>query len=304
MKKTSKPFHAFLTHNWSKNQDGYNNHEIVSKVNRELQSYGLKTWFDEERMRGSIQKMMADGIEQSDVVVVFITQTYIDKVNEGDAKDNCNFEFGMATRRLGTKCMIPVCMEKRLQNPNSWTGIVGGCLGGNLYVDMTDHFKEETFKQKCAELRNMILDTIGENVSRYGGPVLGLAPAEPQSSEKCSLCSCLEGLMGSEEKSLVVESGVGGEMQNEGTRHRPPLEKVDKTYQGHTKTVFSLAVLDSQCFISGSGDNNIKLWNKDKEAALRTYQGHTGAVTSLAVLDSQCFISGSDDMNIKLWNID
>ena len=72
MKKTSKPFHAFLTHNWSKNQDGYNNHEIVSKVNRELQSYGLKTWFDEERMRGSIQKMMADGIEQSDVVVVFI----------------------------------------------------------------------------------------------------------------------------------------------------------------------------------------------------------------------------------------
>ena len=48
----------------------------------------------------------------------------------------------------------------------------GGCLGGNLYVDMTDHFKEETFKQKCSELRNMILDTIGEDVSRYGGPLL------------------------------------------------------------------------------------------------------------------------------------
>ena len=32
---------------------------------------------------------MADGIEQSAVVVVFITQTYIDKVNQGNSQDNC-----------------------------------------------------------------------------------------------------------------------------------------------------------------------------------------------------------------------
>ena len=64
LQATSKPFHAFLTHNWSTNQDGYNNHEIVSKINKELQSYGVKTWFDEERMSGTIKKTMADGIEQ------------------------------------------------------------------------------------------------------------------------------------------------------------------------------------------------------------------------------------------------
>ena len=124
--KTSKPFHAFLTHNWSNNQDGYNNHEIVSKINKELQSYGVKTWFDEERMSGTIKKTMADGIEQSQVAVVFITQTYIDKVNVGDTRDNCCFEFQYALEEMGSTKMVAVCMEKRLLNPKSWKGIVGG----------------------------------------------------------------------------------------------------------------------------------------------------------------------------------
>ena len=212
MKKTGKEFHAFLTHNWSNNEDGCNNHEIVSRVNRELQSYGLKTWFDEERMIGSIQKIMADGIEQSDVAVVFITKTYIEKVNQGDTRDNCCYEFGLANRRLGSTFMIPVCMEKRLQNPNLWTGIVGGCLGGSLYVDMTEHLNESVFKRKCVELKDRILRIIGEDVSNYriqNYKTIPLpAPIEAGSTESCSLCSCwIDMFQGKEEeKSVPVET--------------------------------------------------------------------------------------------------
>ena len=88
-------------------------------------------------------------------------------MNQGNSQDNCYHEFDLVDRRLGSSRMIPVCIDKRLQNPNSWTGIVGGTLGGNLYVDMTDHFNNAIFKQKCIELNNMILTIIGDDVSKY-----------------------------------------------------------------------------------------------------------------------------------------
>lgn len=265
---TSKSFHAFLTHNWSTNQDGCNNHEIVSKINKELQSYGVKTWFDEERMIGTIKKTMADGIEQSAVVVVFITQTYIDKVNQGNSQDNCYYEFGLADRRLGSSHMIPVCMEKRLQDPNTWTGIVGGSLGGNLYVDMTDHSNNAIFKQKCIELKNMILTIIGEDVSKHESQNNDLSVQvlvlEPMSSESCSLCSCFEGLFA--------------------------LRVKDTTYQGHTD-VLSLEVLDSQTFLS-LHKGAIKQWNIDQELCVRTYYYDKSKWDEVSVyaLDSQTFI--------------
>jgi len=57
---TCAPTMVFLTHNWN---DG--NHERVSGVNRGLQSRGVVTWFDSDRMTGSIRKTMADGIENT-----------------------------------------------------------------------------------------------------------------------------------------------------------------------------------------------------------------------------------------------
>jgi hypothetical protein len=54
---------AFLTHDWGVNEDGSKNHEIVSKVNDYLKANGIVTWFDNDRMAGSIQHMMADGVD-------------------------------------------------------------------------------------------------------------------------------------------------------------------------------------------------------------------------------------------------
>ena len=47
-----------------------------------------------------------------------------------------------------------------------------------------------------------------------------------------------------------------------------------KTYEGHIGYVNSLAMVDSQTFISGSEDNTIKLWKIDKTSPERTYRGH------------------------------
>jgi hypothetical protein len=82
-------YHVFLTHDWG--EKGVN-HGRVSKVNKMLkEKYGLTTWFDEDRMDGDVRTTMTEGIENSMVMIIFITQRYQGKVIEGgsDNRDNC-----------------------------------------------------------------------------------------------------------------------------------------------------------------------------------------------------------------------
>jgi hypothetical protein len=82
-------YHVFLTHDWG--EKGIN-HRRVSKVNQILkEKYELITWFDEDRMDGDIRTTMTEGIENSMVMIIFITQRYQKKVIDGgsDNRDNC-----------------------------------------------------------------------------------------------------------------------------------------------------------------------------------------------------------------------
>lgn len=80
---------VFLTHNWA---DG--NHERVTAINAALQRRGIVTWFDSDRMEGSIRRTMTEGIENTQCVMVFITSIYRDKVNGADQRDNCAYGEG------------------------------------------------------------------------------------------------------------------------------------------------------------------------------------------------------------------
>ena len=56
-----------------------------------------------------------------------------------------------------------------------------------------------------------------------------------------------------------------------------------RTLEGHTDTVFSLAVgLDGKVY-SGSSDKTIMVWSGESGAHLQTLQGHTGHVYALTV---------------------
>lgn len=85
----SLPHLVFLTHDWGKDELDRQNHERVKKVNQILQAEGIKTWFDEERLQGNIRYQMAEGIENSYAMVVFVTRRYMEKVNSLDNRDNC-----------------------------------------------------------------------------------------------------------------------------------------------------------------------------------------------------------------------
>jgi hypothetical protein len=125
----------FLTHDWGKDELGRDNHSRVAKINAGLRGKGLKTWFDEEEMKGRRvrQQMMSDGIDSARCVIVFVTDRYIDKVAgkgaDGD-KDNCLYEFSYSVRTKGPNKMVAVVQEKCCADTTQWHGQVGGDLGG------------------------------------------------------------------------------------------------------------------------------------------------------------------------------
>jgi len=84
--KISNPS-VFLTHTWVKDELNRDNHARVGTVNKILKAQGFKTWFDEDKMVGHIDNMMAKGIDDSDIILVFISKVYMEKVASEDCQD-------------------------------------------------------------------------------------------------------------------------------------------------------------------------------------------------------------------------
>jgi hypothetical protein len=70
---------------------------------------------------------MCNGIDSTSCSIVFITKNYVEKVGGENANDNCQLEFNYALRQKSAKYMIPVVMETRMKDPNTWRGAVGKC---------------------------------------------------------------------------------------------------------------------------------------------------------------------------------
>ena len=79
------------------------------------------------------------------------------------------------------------------------------------------------------------------------------------------------------------------------------------TLQGHREEVNAVQFSpDGQLIISGSGDNTIKVWERDG-TLIKTLQGHKGHKSTVFDLDissdNQLIVSGSGDNTVKLWDI-
>jgi hypothetical protein len=130
---------VFLTHDWGIDELGRKNHDLVAKINEALKSLGFVTWFDSDRMTGDVEDKMVSGIDNASVIIVFVTQRYMNKVNGSDANDNCRKEFKYATKKKSSTKMVPVVMEPRMKdNKGHWTGLIMMELGSILYVDFSN----------------------------------------------------------------------------------------------------------------------------------------------------------------------
>jgi hypothetical protein len=121
----------FASHDWGVNAS---NHAKVAQVVAELRRRDFPVWFDETHMRGNILDAMCQGIDSSDVVIVFLTSNYMRKVKSGNDHDNVRREFMYAANTPDKF----VCVKFDNALPNPWTGPVSMILGSQLYVDLTD----------------------------------------------------------------------------------------------------------------------------------------------------------------------
>ena len=120
----------FASHDWGV---GQKNHERVSVVVNELRRRNIHVWFDETHMRGNIMDAMCEGIDKCDVMVVFLTCNYMNKVQSGNDNDNVRREF-MYGANTPEKLL---CVKFDDSLPNPWVGPVRMLLGSQLYVNMT-----------------------------------------------------------------------------------------------------------------------------------------------------------------------
>ena len=123
---------VFMSHNWGKNASVHSKVKMISEV---LSGHPeIEVWFDETHMKGNIPLAMANGIDSSDVFLVFVTAEYMDKVASGKHQDNVFREFNYAQETMGQNRLIPIKFDNVQRK---WWGPVGMILGSTLYVDMS-----------------------------------------------------------------------------------------------------------------------------------------------------------------------
>jgi len=131
-------FDSFLSHAWGKEQA---THYEVQRIGECLKKQSISFWLDDQQMIGTISAAMANGIDHSKIMVVFITEEYVNKVNGKRAKgsaENCLAEFTYGGSN-GFGYMIPVVLEKKMLNQKLWVGTFGITIGKTqMFIDLTD----------------------------------------------------------------------------------------------------------------------------------------------------------------------
>lgn len=128
---TTTAVRVFASHEWGAEGE---THRRVARIVDVLRQAGVNVWFDETHMKGNILNAMCRGIDQSDLVLVFVTKRYLEKVETGGDDDNVRREFMYAATIK--KPMLAIKLDHDC--PKHWKGPVGMLLGSSLYVSLCD----------------------------------------------------------------------------------------------------------------------------------------------------------------------
>ena len=158
--KSPTTIRVFASHDWGVDNA---NHERVAAVVKLLKRRGIGVWFDETHMKGNILDAMCSGIDSSDVVLVFVTQNYLDKVERGKATDNVKLEFMYAKDKPNK--MLAIRFENTL--PSKWNGPVGMVLGSHLYTDLSIT-NNRSIDALVTAIQNTTQSTLWKHAARKG----------------------------------------------------------------------------------------------------------------------------------------
>jgi len=155
-----RPTEIFLSHNWGTDELGRDNHARVLEINEMLVDAGYVTWCDSDRMIGDVIERMIEGINNTQMILVFVTRRYMEKVGSGaGVQDNCKREFRYSVQQHSDAMMIPVIMEPDMKDSSSWTGPLAMELGNTLWVDLSDAVLDSgshEFGRLCDEINGRL----------------------------------------------------------------------------------------------------------------------------------------------------
>jgi hypothetical protein len=145
---------CYLSHDWSVDCYGRNVYQRVLKINQALRAKGLLTSFNESQLGADIFTQVCSGIDKSRSIVCFLTRSYLLKVANSSASDNCNMEFSYSLHKKYPELMIPVVFEEQLLNKALWSGPVQLALSQFEYIDF---ITDDNFDAKIDKLYQRIM---------------------------------------------------------------------------------------------------------------------------------------------------
>jgi phosphopantothenate-cysteine ligase len=122
---------------------------LCHQIHEQLVKDGFRVWIDREYMHGSTMIAMADAIENSNAILICMSDNYKQSVY-------CQSEAHYAFERR--RRIIPLIVKSHYK-PDGWLGII---VSGKLYVDFT----KLEFNSACEKLNNEIRQCCRQNTSQ------------------------------------------------------------------------------------------------------------------------------------------
>ena len=143
----------FISHNWGLDLVGIDNHKRCKKLADELIHRGYSVWFDDNDMIKNIDNKIMDGISNSKIVLICLTEKYCKKIENGIKhqiiNDNCYKEWNYIL--LKSKKIIPIIMEKDLMN-KPCSQIIQMYINSIFYIDMSESIYDN-IQLLCKDLK-------------------------------------------------------------------------------------------------------------------------------------------------------
>ena len=143
----------FFSYAWDKNTK---NKLILLKSH--LEKLDFNVWIDQENIFNDIDSSMVTGINNSEVILIFISKKYYKKIDNASKRyiytDNCFKECSYSVN--SGKLCIPVIIDTNMLNINNWKpGLMKFYFGNKLYIDATGN----DYNKISLEIKNYIEKT-------------------------------------------------------------------------------------------------------------------------------------------------
>ena len=151
---------AFLSHDRGRDRLDRDNHARVLRIKDSMHCRGVPVWIDDDQLSGHIDTKVCEGIDQSSVVLLFVTKNFMLKVGGKSQRgegDFCLLEFNYAKLNKTSKKMLCVVMEPQCLDQLEWSGPLMMHMGGSLFFDLST---DDDFEGKMNDLVKMMQEIV------------------------------------------------------------------------------------------------------------------------------------------------